>query len=58
MTATENDPNMRQLQQLVRLTTQAAFNNPGFFTMNVEGNHLPVPSVFATNGDDENRRIT
>ena len=28
MTATENDPNMRQLQQLVRLTTQAARDNP------------------------------
>ena len=58
MTATENDPNMRQLQQLVRLTTQAARNNPDLFTTNVEDNHLPVPRVFATNSDDENRRIT
>ena len=32
MTATENDPNMRQLQQLVRLTTQAARDNPDLLT--------------------------
>ena len=57
MTATENDPNMRQLQQLVRLTTQAARNNPSLFMTNVEDNHLPVPRVFATNGDEEIRRI-
>ena len=57
MTSTENDPNMRQLQQLVRLTTQVARDNPGLFTTNVEDNHLPVPRVFATNSDDENRRI-
>jgi hypothetical protein len=58
MTATENDPIMRQLQQLVLLTTQAAHNNPDLLTTNVDGNHLPVPRVFATNGDDENRCIT
>ena len=58
MTATENDPNMRQLQQLARLTTQAARNNPRFVATNVEDNHLPVPRVFANNGEEENRRIT
>ena len=54
MTATENDPNMRQLQQLVRLTTQAARNSPSLFTTNVEDNNLPVPRVFAINGNDKN----
>ena len=49
---------MRQLQQLVRITTQAARDNPRLFTTNVEDNHLPVPRVFATNGEEENRRIT
>ena len=58
MTATENDPNMRQLQQLARLTAHAARNNPSLFTTNVEDNHLPVPRVFANNGEEENRQIT
>ena len=58
MTATDNDPNMRQLHQLVRLTTQAARDNPSLFTSDVEDNHLPGPRVFATNGEEENRRIT
>ena len=57
MTATENDPNMRQLQQLPCLTAQAARNNPRLFATNVEDNHLPVPRLFANNGEEENRRL-
>ena len=52
MTATENNPNMRQLQQLARLTAQAACNNPSLFTTNVEDNHLPVLRVFSNNGEE------
>ena len=55
MTAAEHDPNVRQLQQLVRLTTQAARNNPSIFTTNVADNHLPVPMVFAKNGEEDNQ---
>ena len=58
MTAIENDPTMRQLQQLARLTAQEARNNPRLFATNVEDNHLPVPRVFANNGEAENQRIT
>jgi hypothetical protein len=58
MTATENDPSMRQVQQLACLTAQEARNNPRLFATNVEDNHLPVPRVFANNGEEENRRIT
>jgi hypothetical protein len=57
MTATENDPNTTQLQQLARLMAQAAHNNPSLFATNVEDNHLTVPRDFANNDEEENRRI-
>ena len=57
VTTTEQFLNIRQLQQLVRLTAHAVHKNPSLFTTNVADNHLPFPRVFANNGDKDNRRL-